>query len=47
MKTIGWIVGLLGIIGFLGYIERGWFDIKGMAVIALLLIPTVIAIRSE
>lgn len=47
MKTALWTIGILGIIGVLGYIERGWFDYKGLAVIGLLLVPTIIALRSE
>ena len=47
MKTIKWIAGITLLIGVLGYLDRGWFDIKGLLAITLLISPIVIALRSE
>lgn len=47
MKTTLWIIGILALIGGLGYVNRGWFDFLGLGAMALLVVPIVIAVRSE
>lgn len=47
MKTTLWIIGILALIGGLGYLDRGWFDLLGLGAMALLVVPIVIAVRSE
>lgn len=47
MKTTLWIIGILVLIGGLGYLDRGWFDFLGLGAMALLVVPIVIAVRSE
>lgn len=41
------IIGLLVMIGLAGMLERGWFDWMGLGAMAMLVIPIVIALRSE
>lgn len=41
------IIGLLMMIGLAGKIDRGWFDWLGLGAMAMLVIPIVIALRSE
>lgn len=47
MKTVMMIIGLLVMIGLAGMIDRGWFDWLGLGAMAMLVIPIVIALRSE
>ena len=41
------IIGLLVMIGLAGMLERGLFDWMGLGAMAMLVIPIVIALRSE
>lgn len=47
MKTVMVIIGLLVMIGLAGMIDRGWFDWLGLGAMAMLVIPIVVALRSE
>ncbi len=47
MKTILYTCGVLTIIGALGYLDRGFVDFLGLGALAMLLVPIVIALRSE
>ena len=47
MRTALIIIGLIILIAVGGYVERGWIDFYGTGALALLLIPTIIALRGE
>ena len=45
MRTMLYVAGLLGLIGVMGYLDRGYFDFLGLGALAMLVIPIVVTIR--
>ncbi len=45
MRTLIYAAGLLGLIGIMGYLDRGYFDFLGLGAMALLVIPIIETIR--